>query len=57
MSSKSIPDMSPPHQGIGRAPKRWKDLRRKSVIQSGSLFMPEISLTMASSMPFLGLKT
>src|SRR5438477_12012872 len=49
--------MSPPQLGIGRLRKCWYDFRRKSRIQSGSPFIHEISRSMSSSSPRLGLNT
>ena len=49
--------MSPPQLGMGRFSKCLSDLSRYSRIQSGSPFIQDISLTMSSERPFLGLKT
>ena len=57
MLSKSMPDMSPPQLGMGRFSKRESDFKRKFRIQSGSLFIHDISWTMSVFSPFLGLKT
>ncbi len=45
------------HSAIGRFSKRCRARRRKSRIHSGSFFMADISRTMDSLSPFLGLKT
>ena len=45
------------HSAIGRRSKRWRARRRKSRIHSGSFFMADISRTIDSDSPFLGLKT
>ncbi len=42
---------------IGRRSKRLRAARRKSRIHSGSFFIADISRTMFSFRPFLGLKT
>ena len=49
--------MSPPQFGIGFLKKMSSALRRNSRIQSGSPFIQDISRTIASSRPRLGLKT
>ena len=45
------------HSAMGLRSKRVRARRRKSRIQSGSFFMADISRTMDSLSPFLGLKT
>ena len=45
------------HAAIGRRSNRWRARSRKSRIQSGSFFIADISRTIASFRPFLGLKT
>ena len=45
------------HLAMGRRSKRARAERRKSRIHSGSFLMPDISRTMSSFRPFLGLKT
>ena len=45
------------HSAIGRFSKRCSARRRKSRIHSGSFFIADISRTMDSFRPFLGLKT
>ena len=57
MSSKSIPERSAPHHGIGRCSKCFSDFRRYFRIQSGSLFRAEISSTTCAFRPFFGSKT
>ena len=55
MSSKSMSGMFlANHSSIGLRSKRFSALRRNFVIHSGSLLRCEISLTMSSLMPFLG---
>ena len=56
MSSKSIPDRSAPHHGIGRASKCRSAFRRALRIQSGSDLREEISSTTAAERPFFGVK-
>src|SRR5487761_2134588 len=58
MSLKSRSGMRLANQGsIGFFSNRLRALRRNSRIQGASLLMSDISRTMASLMPFLGLKT
>jgi len=58
MSSKSIPDMFLANQSsIGLRSKRFRARSRNRVIQSGSPFIQDISLTMSSFRPLRGLKT
>src|SRR5487761_2403321 len=58
MSLKSRSGMRLANQGsIGFFSNRVRALRRNSRIQGASLLMSDISRTMASLMPFLGLKT
>ncbi len=49
--------MSPPHEGMGRFWKALSDRSRISRIQSGSPFIHDMSWTMSTSKPRLGLKT
>ena len=56
MLSKSIPERSPPHGGIGRALKYSYDLRRNLRIHSGSFLCSEIAATIASFRPRPDLK-
>ena len=53
MSSKSIPERSAPHQGMGRASKCFSAFCRYFRIHSGSDFRAEISLTTAADRPAL----
>ena len=57
MSSKSMPERSAPHQGIGRFSKCFSDFRRNFRIQSGSSLSAEISSTTAADSPFFGSNT
>ena len=45
------------HSAMGRRSNRCSARSRKSRIQSGSFFIADISRTIASFRPFLGLKT
>ena len=45
------------HSAIGLRSKRLSAFSRKSRIHSGSFFMADISRTISSFRPFLGLKT
>ena len=49
--------MSANHSAIGLRSKCLSARRRKSRIQSGSFFISDISRTIDSFRPFLGLKT
>src|SRR6266566_7831930 len=57
MLSKSIPERSAPHHGIGRCSKCFRAFSRRLRIQSGSDLRAEISSTTASDSPRLGSKT
>src|SRR6476619_2318378 len=57
MLSKSIPDRSAPHHGMGRCSKCFRAFSRRLRIQSDSDFRAEISSTTASDSPRLGSKT
>ncbi len=57
MLSKSMPERSAPHQGMGRASKCFRAFSRYFRIQSGSDFRAEISSTTAADRPRLGVKT
>ena len=55
MSSKSMSGMfRANHSSMGLRSKRVSALRRNFVIQSGSLLRCEISLTISSFRPFVG---
>ena len=51
MLSKSMPDRSEPHQGMGFLSNRRSDFRRVLSIHSGSFLSAEISRTLASDRP------
>jgi len=51
MLSKSIPDRSAPHAGIGLRWNSRSPLRRSSSIQAGSFFLAEMSRTTSSFRP------
>ena len=53
MFSKSMPDRSEPHVGIGLRWKSLRPLRRRSSIHCGSLFFAEMSRTTSSLRPRL----
>ncbi len=56
MSSKSMVGMFLANQSsIGLRSNRFSDFSRKSRIQSGSDFCPEISRTISSFRPFFGM--
>ena len=53
MLSKSIPDRSPPHVGMGFFVNSFRPLSRRASIHSGSSFFAEMSRTTSSLMPRL----
>src|ERR1700735_1113361 len=54
MLSKSMPDRSEPHAGIGFRPKYFSPLSRFSSIHSGSFFRGEMSRTTSLDTPRFG---